>query len=85
MLELFFFFITAPAQPHAIWVACVITKEGYVVSYGWTEAVIKKAIQPFLAATVMQKPPVKAKQGRIYSIPVADGWAGVVMRKPLGN
>ena len=24
------------------------------------------------------------KQGRIYGNPVADGWAGAVMRKPLG-
>ena len=25
------------------------------------------------------------KQGRIHSNPVADGWAGAVMRKPLGT
>ena len=24
------------------------------------------------------------KQGRIHGNPVADGWAGAVMRKPLG-
>ena len=81
MLELFFF-ITAQAHPHAIWVARVITKAAYTVkqvSYGWTEAVIKKAIQPFLLGPVMQKPLVKAKQGRIHGIPAADGWAGVVM------
>ena len=26
----------------------------------------------------------KTKQGRIHGNPVADGWAGAVMRKPLG-
>jgi len=31
----------------------------------------------------MQKPLVKAKQGRIHGIPAADGWAGVVMWKSL--
>ena len=25
------------------------------------------------------------KQGRIHGNPVADGWAGAVMRKPLAN
>ena len=27
---------------------------------------------------------LKKKQGRIHGNPVADGWAGAVMRKPLG-
>ena len=27
---------------------------------------------------------VSKKQGRIHGNPVADGWAGAVMRKPLG-
>ena len=27
---------------------------------------------------------VQSKQGRIHSNPVADGWAGAVLRKPLG-
>ena len=27
---------------------------------------------------------MKNKQGRIHGNPVADGWAGAVMRKPLG-
>ena len=26
----------------------------------------------------------KKKQGQIHGSPVADGWAGAVMRKPLG-
>ena len=26
----------------------------------------------------------KSKQGRIHGNPVADGWAGAVVRKPLG-
>ena len=26
----------------------------------------------------------KEEQGRIHGSPVADGWAGAVMRKPLG-
>ena len=83
MLESFFFL---SAHPHAIWVARVITKAAYTITqvyYGWTKAVINKAIQPFLAGPVMQKPPVKAKQGRIHGVPVADGWAGVAMRKSL--
>ena len=29
-------------------------------------------------------PERKKKQGRIHGNPVADGWAGVVMQKPLG-
>ena len=28
--------------------------------------------------------PTKKKQGRIHGNPVADGWAGAVMQKPLG-
>ena len=27
---------------------------------------------------------IQCKQGRIHSNPVADGWAGAVMQKPLG-
>ena len=30
------------------------------------------------------KPSPSSKQGRIHGNPVADGWAGAVMRKPLG-
>ena len=28
--------------------------------------------------------PLGIKQGRIHGNPVADGWAGAVMQKPLG-
>ena len=28
---------------------------------------------------------IEKKQGRIHGNPVADGWAGAVMRKPLAN
>ena len=28
--------------------------------------------------------PINHKQGRIHGNPVADGWAGAVMQKPLG-
>ena len=31
-----------------------------------------------------KKMTVKKKQGRIHGNPVADGWAGAVMQKPLG-
>ena len=32
----------------------------------------------------MQKP-LGIRQGRIHGNPVADGWAGAVMQKPLGQ
>ena len=33
----------------------------------------------------MAKKKQKQKQGRIHGNPVADGWAGAVMQKPLAN
>jgi len=77
MLELFFF-ITAQAHPHAIWVARVITKAAYTVkqvSYGWTEAVIKKGYPTIFVRTSNAKTACKS-QTRPDTRHSSRGWLG---------
>ena len=45
---------------------------------------MKKKTLKYIKVEILSQDLHAKKQGRIHGNPVADGWAGAVMQKPLG-